>query len=84
MSDNILKAIADNPALFDAVKQTILKEFDGSPRDLAAWNKDASNELLGQITRARVDGIRLVEDAFKEIAKHKSIPDAPAKRNEAR
>jgi len=67
--ENILRLIADNQALFDAVKALLLKRFDSIP-----YAEGADDILLGQITRARHVGRQEVEAAFKEIASHKSPP----------
>ena len=69
MEDNkeILKGLADNPALFEAVKKVILSHFD-----IPNLKSDMSNELLGQLVKARLIGLQQVEEAFKEISRHKS------------
>jgi hypothetical protein len=76
---SILKALADNQLLFDEVKRVILAQFTDPP-----YAEGTSDELLGQMTRARIVGRKKVEDAFREIAKHKSTPDQPERKNEAR
>ena len=67
MPNEILKGLADNEALFQAVKETVLKQFTEVP-----YAEGASDELLGQITRARLVGRSKVELAFREIANYKS------------
>ncbi len=67
MEPSILKNIADNPALFEAVKAMVLLHFEDIP-----YSEGASDELLGQIFRARQVGRQKVEDAFKEIEAHKT------------
>lgn len=79
MTPNILKAIADNQALFDEVKRVLLQEFDEIP-----YGDGASDELLGQVTRARITGRRMVEEAFRKIAAHRTPPVHPEKQNGAR
>lgn len=76
---NILKGLADNQALFDEVKKLLLEKFDHIP-----YAEGASDELLGQVTRARLTGRTLVEEAFKEIAKHKSAAPPTERQNGAR
>jgi hypothetical protein len=75
----ILKALADNPALLEAVKKLLVDKFS-----VDTLSVNTSNEILGQAVRARLDGLRVVEEAFKEIAKYKSVPTLPERKNEAR
>ena len=67
---NILRGLADNEALLAATKEVILKQFADVP-----YSEGASDELLGQIARARYVGRQRVEAAFREIESHKSTPD---------
>lgn len=71
MDKNILKGLADNEALFEAVKDTVLKQFVDLP-----FQEGASDELLGQITRTRITGRKLVEAAFTEIEGFKSVKES--------
>lgn len=64
--DLILKGIADNEPLFNAVKELLLERLAINDSTLSA---DMSDELIGQITRARLGGRQLVEAAFNEIAR---------------
>ena len=75
---NILQSLANNEALYDAVKSTVLKHFEDLP-----YQEGASDELLGQITRARIVGRKLVEQAFLDIAKHKTNPESKPVENPA-
>lgn len=79
--NELLKIVADNPALFDAVKATVLKEFE---LDYTNMPVGVDHRQLGEIVSARLEGRRLVEEAFAEIARCKSIPPKPDARNEAR
>lgn len=83
MNDPILRGIADNPALFDAVKKVLTEKFEAS-FSTKEFGPDTSNETLGQYLRAKVMGLALVEEAFKDIAKHKSPPPPVERLNEAR
>lgn len=57
-----LKALANNPALMEAVKTYIISFFDGP------MSPDGKNdELLGQIFRARLVVRETVEAAFNDI-----------------
>lgn len=66
--DPILKSLADNQALFDAVKAALVKKFDTG--DL--YHQDITNEMLGQQVRARLEGLACVEELFREIARMKT------------
>lgn len=78
MSKSILTNIADNKDLFNAVKETVLKHFEETP-----YAEGASDELLGQITRARISGRKRVEIAFTEIQSHQSTAPLTEKENPA-
>ncbi len=79
MEENkILGILADNPALSDAVKQCIAKQF--SVDNLVATDNDI---LLGQMVRARLVGLKALNDAFKEIEQHKTSPDVEPRENPA-
>ena len=75
---DILKAIADNPSLLDAVRKTIEAEFS-----LDNLDTTHANELLGEKVRARIEGLARVQEAFKKINRYKSNPDKPDKVNRA-
>lgn len=76
---DILKTIADNESLFNEVKGVVLREFE-----LCDIDDRMGDEILGQQTRARLTGIKLVESAFKKIAKYKTVPEQPKKIMQAR
>jgi hypothetical protein len=66
----LLKSLADNQELFDAVKKVIDARFE-----IPNIPIDATNEKIGEIVRARMDGRKLVEEAFREIATLKTIKE---------
>lgn len=81
MERPILKIVADNQGLSDAIKEVLLEEFlmeDERTDDML------SNERLGEMFRARLVGIRKVESAFKKIARYKSKDQDGPKINGAR
>ena len=83
--NHILKIIADNPMLMEAVKGAIMDEFER----VNVFSKfqisvTLSNEQLGQATRARLDGIEIVESAFAKMAQYKTQPQNQEVRNPAR
>ena len=66
----LLKSLADNQELFDAVKNKILDKFTVS--DVAI---DNTNENIGQIVRAVIEGRKMVEEAFRDIATLKTVKE---------
>jgi hypothetical protein len=79
---SILKQIADNPALFEALKEVILKHF--SLKDLEVEGLKNPNEVLGQLTRSRLEGLQKLDAAFKEIELQKTPKAIPHPINRAR
>lgn len=79
MNKELLKGLADNGALMEAVKELLLKQF--SVDNLTATQADIE---LGQMVRARLVGIKAVEDAFREIRQYQSNPTRGEKQNPAR
>lgn len=73
-----LAGIANNSELFEAVKKVVLEQFDEK-----SYPVDASDELLGQITRARHTGRQKVEEAFHLIASCRTAPKKETKENPA-
>lgn len=80
MSDSLLKIIADNPALFDEVKRVFREAFSLNADFV---HGQATNEVLGQALRARIDGLVQIEKAFLEIEKCRSIQPTPPRQNPA-
>jgi len=78
LNQEVLKGIANNPDLLEAVKQTVLDQFVEIP-----YAEGASDELLGQITRARLVGRQKVEAAFHAIAALKTLPQTMDSENPA-
>lgn len=79
MDTTILKTIADNPALFKAVKEAVLAEFEIDKLDV-----NQPDDLLGQVVRSRLVGMRKVEEAFRKIEQCKTQEVLKTKINEAR
>ena len=73
----ILKQLADNQNLFDALKKVLEKHFS-----LDDIQSDTPN--LAEKVRARLDGKELLKTAFKEIASHKTFKKIPLGENPAR
>lgn len=68
MPNDILKMLADNPALFDATKKAVLDEFEF----IATDDNSRTDEQLGQIVRAHMVGKRKIEEAFRKIGRLRS------------
>jgi hypothetical protein len=80
---NILSLVADNPALYEALRELFEDCF--SLDTLYDHKTDTlSNEQLGAILRARLDGLAVVDEAFQKIAQFVTIPANPQPRNPAR
>lgn len=80
MIDPIVKNIADNPALFDALKSMFTAE---SKIDVVA-TEGKNNEELGQIVRARMESLEIIDSVFKKILTLRTVGNVSNKRNEAR
>lgn len=76
-----LKLVADNPSLTDALREELTEAFLGIGIQTDGGMSDTQ---LGQMYRARIVGLQVVEDVFKKIAKYRSVPSGVEKRNEAR
>lgn len=79
MDNQILKGIADNPSLFQAVKEAVLAEF----RSITITD-DMDDNVIGQKTRAQLVGSKAVEEAFRKIGQYKTVPDPIPRVNQAR
>lgn len=65
----LLKSLADNQALLDVLRKLLEEQFD----ILIPTSDLGMNDLeLGQATRARLVGLRKIEEAFKLITLCKS------------
>ena len=79
MPNEVLKIVADNPALLNALKTVILEQFS-----LEEVNTNMTNDNIGQLVRSRVEGMRRVEGAFREIEKYKTPKPSGGGKNPAR
>lgn len=83
MDNPILKVIADNPALSEALLALFQKHFS-----VAINQKEipvgVTDENLGQYFRARITGMDTVNKVFAEIGKYKTGAEHEKKINEAR
>lgn len=81
MDKTILKIIADNPTLLETLKKHILDEFE---IETPQADLGVTDEVLGQIFRARLVGKNKIEGAFKKVLNYRTIEEGGEKRNEAR
>lgn len=66
--DDVLKVLAENPLLLQAVHEKVLSKFETlKPRDAETM----TNEQLGALERARLTGRKLVDEAVQEITQLK-------------
>jgi hypothetical protein len=79
MNDSILKGIADNPALLKAVRDVIEEQFN-----LDEIPTTMTNEAMGQVVRARVEGLKKIDKAFIKIASYATFSEKKASVNPAR
>jgi len=66
---SILTVLADNESLMEAVRSVLERHFSV---ENVPMNSELSNENLGELVRARVQGKRLIDEAFKEIERYKT------------
>ena len=78
MNENILKIIADNPALLEILSKILLDEFE------TPFNEGFSNERLGEIFRARIIGKEAIGRAFSKILENRTSEIVKPKENPAR
>lgn len=80
MSENILKIIADNPTLLSAVWDILKKEMEG---EVITYSMD--NERLGEISRAKMQGLDALDRALKKILVYQTVKlDKQGVKNPAR
>ena len=77
----VLNIIADNNVLFETLKKLLLDEFE---IEAPQTDLGVTDEVLGQIFRARLVGKNKVENAFKKIATYKTFTPEKEVINEAR
>jgi hypothetical protein len=66
--DIILKGLADNQPMVEALLRKFEAKFQASLKDLAGLPV----EQAGQFAKTRVEGMKLVDEVFKEIGRLKA------------
>jgi hypothetical protein len=67
-NESVLKIIADNKVLLEALKEVFFKQFELK----GSVTTTLSNDAIGQVVRARLDGLKLLESGFRELERHKT------------
>ena len=78
----IFRSLADNPQLCDALMTFLESKFEDMHGTGTA--DGMSDEILGQMLRARLIGKAKIREAFIEIARYKSVQDKKDAVNRAR
>ena len=65
--DAALTSLANNPPMMEALKEALLKEFRQIDSDA-----EYDDVRLGQMYRARIVGVEVVDSVFKRVARLKS------------
>lgn len=78
---SLLHIIADNPELKREL-QTLFRDLF-SIDDLRS-DQLTDDKILGQITRARLEGLRKVDEGFRQIAQHQTTKEITQDKNPAR
>lgn len=79
MENEILKIIADNQGLKNALRDLLERQFT-----LDEIATTMTNEAMGQVVRSRVEGLKKIDRAFKEIEGYKTFAEKPPGTNPAR
>ena len=74
----VFQSLADNRALFEATKEFLLEKFD-----LRTIQAEGTNEYLGMVARAKLEGRKAIDQAFDEIALCRTVEPYPQRINEA-
>lgn len=79
MDRKILSIVADNPTLISVLREVFEEKFS-----VDGINIGLDNEVLGQMVRARIVGLKALDEGFKEIDRYKTVVDRPPTINKAR
>lgn len=93
----LLESLNENPKLLEAIRKVLLIgiQSNGVAKGGIAYNpmynwaiqiathKDATNEKIGEITRAVAEGINSLQLGFNELLHFKRVEEKPKKENPA-
>lgn len=93
----LLESLNENPKLLEAIRKVMLIgiQSNGVAKAGIAYNpmynwaiqiathKDATNEKIGEITRAVAEGINSLQLGFNELLHFKRVEEKPKKENRA-
>lgn len=79
MRKELLKIVADNPALLEELKTLFESKFT-----VDVSSDTLTDEHLGQVIRARVTGLNKLKLAFTEIEQCATVKAKPERSNPAR
>lgn len=94
---SLLEALNEQPKLLEAIRKVLLVGIQSNGVIKAgitynpmynwaiqvATHKDATNEKIGEVTRAIAEGINSLQVAFTELLHFKRIEEKPKKQNPA-
>lgn len=76
---SVFKQVADNKAVFECLKEHLLSKFAINDVPL-----NQTDDHIGMMVRAKIDGARTIESVFTEIAAYKTLPTQQTGGNPAR
>lgn len=79
MHSDLFKILADNPALITALREMFAKHLSIDTIDTST-----PNEMIGQIVRARVEGLAAVNAVITEIERYRTPVARTVAENPAR
>lgn len=72
----VLQSLADNPLLLEMIRKLLEDKFS-----IDSLKADDADMILGQMVRARLVGLKAVDEAFREIEQYKSSNKTVDKKN---
>ena len=77
--EQILKSVADNQLLLTTLREIIEDKFS-----IDDVNTNMTDDNLGMLVRARLTGLKAIDEAFKEIERYKTVKVSEPQPNPAR
>ena len=78
MNSKELKIIADNEVLMNGLRRLFMERLN---KERDSVNKNDTNEILGQKTRAYIQTEEIITKAFNDLNAHKSNNDTTGNQN---